>query len=73
MLFNGGLVPTYMMYTGVFHIKNTIWALIMPSLLLNAFYVIMMRSFFTSSIPDALIEAARIDGAGEYKILKLPD
>lgn len=41
----------------------------MPNLLLNAFYVIMMRSFFTSSIPDALIEAARIDGAGEYKIL----
>lgn len=63
------LVPSYMMWTQTFHIKNTIWALIMPNLLLNAFYVIMMRSFFTSSIPDALIEAARIDGAGEYKIL----
>ena len=61
--------PSYMMWTQTFHIKNTIWALIMPNLLLNAFYVIMMRSFFTSSIPDALIEAARIDGAGEYKIL----
>ena len=61
MLFNGGLVPSYMMWTQTFHIKNTIWALII--------YVIMMRSFFTSSIPDALIEAARIDGAGEYKIL----
>ena len=69
MLFNGGLVPSYMMWTQTFHIKNTIWALIMPNLLLNAFYVIMMRSFFTASIPDALIEAARIDGAGEYKIL----
>ena len=69
MLFNGGLVPGYMMWTQTFHIKNTIWALIMPNLLLNAFYVIMMRSFFTASIPDALIEAARIDGAGEYKIL----
>ena len=69
MLFNGGLVPSYMMWTQTFHIKNTIWALIMPNLLLNAFYVIMMRSFFTSSIPDSLIEAARIDGAGEYKIL----
>ena len=69
VLFEGGLVPSYMMWTRTFHIKNTIWALIMPSLLLNAFYVIMMRSFFTSSIPDALIEAARIDGAGEYKIL----
>ena len=62
MLFNGGLVPTYMMYTQIFHIKNTIWALIIPSLLMNAFYIIMMRSFFVSNIPDSLIEAARIDG-----------
>ncbi|WP_148410837.1 carbohydrate ABC transporter permease [Murimonas intestini] len=69
MLFNGGLVPTYMMWTQVFHIKNTIFALLLPSLLMNAFYIIMMRSFFTSNIPDALVEAARIDGAGEYRIL----
>lgn len=69
MLFNGGLVPSYMMWTQTFHIKNTLWALILPSLLMNAFYVIMMRSFFTANIPDALVEAARIDGAGEYKIL----
>lgn len=69
MLFNGGLVPAYMMWTQVFHIKNTIFALLMPSLLMNAFYIIMMRSFFTSNIPDALVEAARIDGAGEYRIL----
>lgn len=69
MLFNGGLVPTYLMWRNTFHITNTIWALIVPGLLMNAFYVIMMRSFFTSNIPDALIEAARIDGAGEYKIL----
>ena len=68
-LFNGGLVPTYMMWTQVFHIKNTIFALLLPSLLMNAFYIIMMRSFFTSNIPDALVEAARIDGAGEYRIL----
>lgn len=69
MLFNGGLVPTYMMYTQIFHIKNTIWALIIPSLLMNAFYIIMMRSFFVSNIPDSLIEASRIDGAGEFRIL----
>lgn len=69
MLFNGGLVPTYMMYTQIFHIKNTIWALIIPSLLMNAFYIIMMRSFFVSNIPDSLIEAARIDGTGEFRIL----
>lgn len=69
MLFNGGLVPTYMMWTQTFHIKNTIWALIVPGLLMNAFYVIMMRSYFNANIPDSLIEAARIDGAGEYRIL----
>lgn len=69
MLFNGGLVPTYMMYTNVFHIKNTIWALIVPYLLVNAFYVIIARSFFATSIPKEVIEAARIDGAGEIKAL----
>ena len=69
MLFNGGLVPTYMMWTQSFHIKNTLWALIIPWLLMNGFYIIMMRSFFQANIPDALIEAARIDGGGEYRIL----
>ena len=69
MLFNGGLVPTYMMWTQTFHIKNTIWALIVPSLLMSAYNVILMRSFFTSNIPDSIIEAARIDGAREFRIL----
>lgn len=69
MLFNGGLVPTYMMYAETFHLKNTIWALIVPGLMMNAFYVIMMRSFFQSSIPVALIEAAKLDGASEFAIL----
>ena len=69
MLFNGGLVPTYMMYANTFHIKNTLFALIVPSLMMNAFYVIMMRSFFSSCIPDSLIEAAKLDGASERKIL----
>ena len=69
MLFNGGLVPTYMMWTQTFHIKNTIFALLLPHLMMSAFYVIMMRTFFSTNIPDALVEAARIDGANEYKIL----
>lgn len=69
MLFNGGLVPTYMMYANTFHIKNTIWALIVPGLMMNAFYVIMMRSFFSASIPDSLIEAAKLDGASELQVL----
>lgn len=69
MLFNGGLVPVYMMWTQTFGIKNTIWALILPRLMMSAFYIIMMRSFFQNSIPDSLVEAARIDGSGEFRIL----
>lgn len=69
MLFNGGLVPSYIMWTQTFHIKNTLAGLLFPSLMMNAFYVIMMRTYFTTNIPDAVIEAARIDGAGELRIL----
>ncbi len=69
MLFNGGLVPTYINYTNVFHIKDTIWALIIPSLLMNAFYVLLMKSYMSSSVPQDIIEAAYMDGAGEMKIL----
>lgn len=68
MLFNGGLVPTYMMWTQVFHVKNTIAALIFPSLLLNAFNVMLMKNYFKMSIPFSLIEAAKIDGAKEFLI-----
>lgn len=70
MLFSGGMIPTYLMYVNTFGIKNSIWAYIIPMHLLGGFYVIMMRSFFASSIPDSLIEAARLDGAGEFYILE---
>lgn len=63
MLFNGGLVPTYLMYTGTFHIKNTIWSLIIPGMLMSAYYVMLMRSFFMTSLPEEILEAASIDGA----------
>jgi putative aldouronate transport system permease protein len=69
MLFNGGLVPTYIMWTQMFHIKNTLWALIFPNLLMNAFNIIMVRTYFMTSIPEEVIEAARIDGSGEFRIL----
>ena len=68
MLFNGGLVPTYLIYTMLFDVKNTLWALIIPGLLLNGFYVLLMRTFFVTTIPDAVIESAHIDGASEVKI-----
>jgi putative aldouronate transport system permease protein len=64
MLFNGGLVPTYLMYTSIFHISNTIFALIVPGFLMSAMNVLLIRSFYTSSIPGELYEAAEIDGAG---------
>ncbi|WP_229520906.1 carbohydrate ABC transporter permease [Paenibacillus sp. GM2] len=66
MLFNGGLVPTYLVYTQLFDMKNSIWALIVPGLLLNAFYVMLMRTFFATSIPEPVIESAKIDGAGDF-------
>lgn len=69
MLFNGGLVPTYINYTNIFHIKDTIWALLVPSLLCNAFNVLLTKSYFVSGIPNEIIEAAYIDGANELQTL----
>ncbi len=70
MLFNGGIVPSYIMWTQIFHVKNTIWALIFPNLLFNGFYVILFKNNFASNIHPALIEAAKIDGAGEWYIYR---
>lgn len=67
MLFNGGLVPTYIVYTKIFHLNNTFWALLIPGLLMNGFNVMLMKSYFCSSIPDEILDAAYIDGANEVK------
>ncbi len=69
MLFSGGIVPAYMMWTRVFGITNTIWALIIPNYLMSAFNVLLVRNYFKNNVPLALIESAQIDGAGELKIL----
>lgn len=66
MLFNGGLVATYMMYTQTFHIKDSLWALIVPNLVTNAFYIVMVKNHFQHSVPGELFEAAKIDGASEF-------
>lgn len=68
MLFNGGIVPSYIMYTQVFHLKNSFWALVFPTLVINGFYVILYKNNFASNIHPALVEAAKIDGAGELYI-----
>lgn len=68
MIFNGGMVPWYIVCVRVLHINNTILALILPYII-SGWYVIIMRTFFSTAVPDSVIEAARIDGAGEFKTL----
>lgn len=68
MLFNGGVVPSYMMWTQVFQIKNTLWALIIPNYLCGAFNIFLVRNYYANSIPESLIESAQIDGASELTI-----
>jgi putative aldouronate transport system permease protein len=67
MLFSGGLVPLYMVYVNVLHLKNTLWALILMSLF-SAFYVMIIRTFYRTNVSKSLIEAAQIDGAHEFTI-----
>lgn len=68
-LFNGGLVAYYLICMRYLHFKNNYIALVLP-LLLNAFYIIIMRNFM-KSIPDAIMESAKIDGAGDFRIFCL--
>lgn len=62
MLFNGGLVPSYIMWTQTFHIKNTVFALLVPNLLMGAFYVIMMRTYFPPTSRTRLLRRPGLTG-----------
>lgn len=68
MLFNGGIVPSYIMWTKFFHIQNTYAALVVPNLLMSAFNVLLIRNYYRNSIPAALYESAMLDGASEFRI-----
>jgi putative aldouronate transport system permease protein len=68
MLFNGGLVSYFIITRNVLNLTNTLWALFLP-MSFNAFWVLVMRTFYNSSVPDAVIESARIDGASEWRTL----
>ncbi|MNI22877.1 L-arabinose transport system permease protein AraQ [compost metagenome] len=68
ILINGGLVPWYLVYTQIFDIRDSIWALIIPNLLMSGFNVLIMRTFFSNSVPISVIESAHIDGAGEWRV-----
>lgn len=70
MLFNGGLVPTYLWYSTYLHITDTFFALVIPQFLMSAMNVIMIRTFFQNSIPTALYEACKIDGGGHWLIYR---
>ncbi|ACT01215.1 carbohydrate ABC transporter permease [Paenibacillus sp. JDR-2] len=67
MLFGGGMVPWYLVCTQVLGLKDSIWAMILPSIF-NGFFVFVMRTFYKSTIPVEVLESAKIDGAGEYRI-----
>ena len=66
MLFSGGLVPSYILITQYLHLNNKLWVLIIPGLV-SGWNVLVLRTFF-QDLPDELMDAAKIDGAGEWRI-----
>ena len=66
-IFGGGMIPWYMMYTNVLNLRGTTLAIWFPALM-SPFLVILMRTFITGSVPDAVVESAKIDGAGHWII-----
>ncbi len=67
MLFSGGIVASYYSWCNIFHIRDTIWALIIPNYMMSAFNIILIKNYYKFSIPSELVEAARIDGASEFQ------
>lgn len=67
MVFNGGLVSTYYVVSQLLHLKNTVWALILP-LCVSSFNVVVCRTFFKTTVPESLIESAKMDGASQLTI-----
>ena len=66
MLFNGGLVASYMINSQLLQLTNSYWILILP-LAVSSFYIIILRTFFQTTIPDSIIESAKIDGASQLR------
>ncbi|MDO4765853.1 MAG: carbohydrate ABC transporter permease [Eubacteriales bacterium] len=67
MIFNGGMVASYVVMTNVLQLKNNVWALILP-IAVSSFNIIICKTFFRSTIPDSIIESAKIDGASQLQI-----
>lgn len=68
MLFNGGIVSSYMMWSNIFSIKNTMWALVIPNYLVTAFNVFLVRNYYSNNVHESILESAEIDGASELRI-----
>lgn len=66
MLFNGGQLSGYIIFTSTYGLKDSLWLLILP-LCVTTMNVIILRTYIANSIPNELMEAAKIDGAGEYR------
>ncbi|MDR0642574.1 MAG: carbohydrate ABC transporter permease, partial [Treponema sp.] len=66
-LFNGGLLAYYLTITRYLHLQNTYWVMLL-SPMFNVMYILILRNFINASIPQALIDAAKIDGAGDFRI-----
>ena len=66
MLFNGGTLSGYIVFTSYYGLKDSLWLLILP-LCVSTMNVIILRTYIANSIPGELMEAAKIDGAGEYR------
>ncbi|WP_083613722.1 carbohydrate ABC transporter permease [Paenibacillus sp. P46E] len=66
-LFNGGLAPYYLFLSNNLHLKNTYLVLVLVPMF-NVMYVLILRSFIKGSIPEPLVESAKIDGAGDFRI-----
>lgn len=67
MVFNGGMLASYVVVNNILNLRNTIWALILP-LACSSFSVTICRTFFRTTVPDSIIESAKIDGAGQFRI-----
>ncbi len=69
MLFSGGMIPSYLVWSQIMHVRDTIWGLVCPNLLMSAFNVILMRTYFTTNVPKEICEAAEMDSCSQVGML----
>ena len=67
MIFNGGMLASYVVNANILHLRDTIWALILP-LAVSSFNVVICKTFFKTTIPDSIVESAKMDGASQLRI-----